>query len=198
VYVRAQGDEVHAQLQAIINEFGTAQERLDQLAATVPVQLLARRAIPASWSIGECIEHLNLTSEAFLPLVREAIERGRAFDKRAPKRYRRDFVGWLLWRTSGPPVRFRIKTTPGFVPGSNRAMAAIVCDFRRLQTELVECVCRADGLPLRNLRIVSPFDSRVKYNLYSCLTILPRHQHRHLWQAEQVWLRLSARVQAAT
>ncbi len=25
------------------------------------------------------------------------------------------------------------------------------------------------------------------YNLFACLTILPRHQHRHLWQAEQAW-----------
>ena len=34
--------------------------------------------------------------------------------------------------------------------------------------------------------IVSPFDGRLRYNLYSCLTILPAHQHRHLWQAERV------------
>jgi len=27
----------------------------------------------------------------------------------------------------------------------------------------------------------------VRYNLYACFTILPRHQHRHLWQAERVW-----------
>jgi hypothetical protein len=25
------------------------------------------------------------------------------------------------------------------------------------------------------------------YNLFACLTILPRHQHRHFWQAEQAW-----------
>jgi hypothetical protein len=35
--------------------------------------------------------------------------------------------------------------------------------------------------------VQSPFNEKVKYNLYSCLTILPPHQHRHLWQAEQIW-----------
>jgi hypothetical protein len=52
------------------------------------------------------------------------------------------------------------------------------------------CVEAADGLPLGSVRITSPFDPRLRYNLYSCLTILPRHQHRHLWQAEQALERL--------
>jgi hypothetical protein len=30
----------------------------------------------------------------------------------------------------------------------------------------------------------------LRYNLYSCFTILPSHQHRHIWQAEQVLERL--------
>src|SRR6266550_1044877 len=42
------------------------------------------------------------------------------------------------------------------------------------------------GPPVR-VRLTSPFNARVRYNLYSCFTILPRHQHRHLWQAERVW-----------
>jgi len=37
------------------------------------------------------------------------------------------------------------------------------------------------------VRVTSPFNARVRYNLYACFTILPRHQHRHLWQAERVW-----------
>ena len=44
---------------------------------------------------------------------------------------------------------------------------------------IAECV-------LGRLWIISPFDARIRYNAYACLTILPRHQHRHLWQAEQV------------
>jgi hypothetical protein len=35
------------------------------------------------------------------------------------------------------------------------------------------------------VRITSPFNERVRYNVYSALTILAVHQHRHLWQAEQ-------------
>jgi hypothetical protein len=45
-------------------------------------------------------------------------------------------------------------------------------------------VHEAEGLPLHRVKIVSPFNARVRYNLFSALSILPRHQHRHLWQAE--------------
>jgi hypothetical protein len=54
----------------------------------------------------------------------------------------------------------------------------------------VRSVEEADGLALGRIRITSPFDSRLRYNLFSCLTILPRHQQRHIWQAEQVLERL--------
>ena len=38
---------------------------------------------------------------------------------------------------------------------------------------------------LGKLRIVSPFDPRIKYNLYSCLRLILAHQRLHLRQAEQ-------------
>ena len=33
--------------------------------------------------------------------------------------------------------------------------------------------------------VISPFDKRVKYNMYSAFRILIAHERRHLWQAEQ-------------
>jgi uncharacterized damage-inducible protein DinB len=40
-----------------------------------------------SWSMAECLAHLNLTTEAYLPLIREAIARGRATSRKPPARY---------------------------------------------------------------------------------------------------------------
>jgi hypothetical protein len=138
--------------------------------------------------MAECVEHLNLTAHAYLPLLRAALDRGRASRQRAGshQRYRRDPVGWLLWRMAGPPVRRRVKTTSTFIPSSDRPLPALMAEFDRLQEEQLRCVIEAEGLPLGRLWIRSPFDPRIRYNAYSCLTILPRHQQRHVWQAEQV------------
>ena len=59
-------------------------------------------------------------------------------------------------------------------------------EFERLQTEQLALAREADGLPIHRVKIASPFNTRFYYNLFSALSILPRHQHRHLWQAEQV------------
>lgn len=178
---------MHPQLQAIVDEFEAASERLARLCATTPAGHWGERVHPDRWSVAECVAHLNLTGEAFVPLLRQALAEARSFrSARLPKRYRRDFWGWLLWRSSGPPVRIKVKTTAPFVPTGDLSQADVVATFERLQAEQIACTRAAEGLPLERLKVVSPFDSRIRYNLYACLTILPRHQHRHLWQAEQV------------
>ncbi len=58
--------------------------------------------------------------------------------------------------------------------------------FDYLQQELQVRIDRSAGLALDRLRLVSPFDARVKYNLYATFCIIAAHQRRHLWQAEQV------------
>ena len=60
-----------------------------------------------------------------------------------------------------------------------------MADFERLQSEVIACVSAAEGLPIDNVKLASPFDARVRYNLYAALTLVPRHQHRHLLQAER-------------
>jgi hypothetical protein len=175
----------HPQLQSVVNEFVAASERLHHLAASVPDVLWATRADPARWSVGECIAHLNLTAEAYLPLLRRGIEEGARLGK-APARFRRDVVGWMLWRMAGPPVRHRVRTTATFVPSGSEPRARTLEKFDRLQSDQIRCVAESEGLPLGRIQITSPFNARLHYNLYSCLTILPRHQHRHIWQAEQV------------
>lgn len=183
---------MHPQLQVIIDEFRTAQERLDRLSRRVPDAAWSERADPDRWSIGECVAHLNLTSAAFLPRLEAALDEARRLDAPAPARYRRDPLGWLLWRTMAPPVRVRTRTAATFVPSGTDAPAALRETFAHYQAEQIRCVEQGSGLPLDRVRLASPFSPRARYNLYAALTILPRHQHRHLWQAEQVAAALAA------
>jgi hypothetical protein len=176
---------MHPKLQRIAEELGTASDRLAALVGLVPEDVWGERPREGGWSVAECVAHLNLTGAAYLPALREALAGAEAL-RGARVRYRRDVMGWLLWRSMGPPVRMRLRTTAPFVPAAVGTRDELVAEFDRLQDEQVALVRRADGLPLQKIRIRSPFDERVSYNLFSALGILPRHQHRHLWQAEQV------------
>lgn len=176
---------MHAELQDIVDEFASASARLLALQQRLAAEAWARRPAPERWSPGECVAHLNLTSEAFLPLLRSALAEARRDGRPAPARYRRDLLGWVLWRVVGPPARLKSTTATPFVPTGTRPGPSLVADFERLQTTLVALAREADGLPIDRVRIVSPFDPRVRYNTFAALSILARHQHRHLWQAER-------------
>src|SRR5438093_1866669 len=117
---------MHPQLDLVADEYRSAQARLHELVRAVPEERWGRRADPARWSVAECVAHLNLTSLAYLPLLRDAVARAGALEMRPAGRYRRDVVGWLLWRTMGPPVRVRLKTLARFVPSSAAAPAVLV------------------------------------------------------------------------
>jgi hypothetical protein len=83
------------------------------------------------------------------------------------------------------PGRFKLKTTAPFVPSGDRSAGELAAEFERLQAEQIALTRASDGLPIDRVKIVSPFDARLRYSIFAALSILPRHQHRHLWQAEQ-------------
>jgi hypothetical protein len=150
-----------------------------------------KRPGPGRWSAAECVEHLNLTSKAYLPLLRDAVAHARKRGGAPRKHYRRDPLGWFMSMMIGPLRHVgkfravRIKTTPAFVPKAGRSRNEILSDFVRLQGELAALIQSGDGLPLDQVKIVSPFGGRMKYSAYSAVVIVARHQHRHLDQAEE-------------
>ena len=178
---------MHPQLQVIADELHFATARLHALASATPDDKWSVRADPERWSVGECVAHLNLTGEAYEPILRDGVERARAAGPRDPgRRYRRDVAGWLLWKMLPPPVRFRMRTPASFIPQGSAPKGAAVAEFERLQAAVLELLVEGDGLPMKEIKVTSPFNAKVKYDLYSCFSVLAPHQHRHLWQAEGV------------
>ena len=137
------------------------------------------------WSAAECLAHLSLSTEMFLPTLRKTLVDARIRHMTGNGTPRMDVLGRLLRWFLEPPVRSRMKTTAAFVPKSIRAKSEALAEFAALQAKLVDLLHSAHDLPIGKLKIVSPFDSRVKYNVYSAFLILTAHQRRHLWQAEQ-------------
>jgi hypothetical protein len=178
------------QLQQIVDSLESAQARLRRLADTIPVDAWARRPAPDAWSAVECVEHLNLTSRAYIPLLRPAIAEARDLRAEAPREYKRDFLGAFLSAMIGPLRHvgkfrlMRVKTTDDFVPHVHRSSDEVVSEFLRLQADLVSLTRSAEGAAIDKVKIVSPFGGKMRYNAYSALVIIPRHEHRHIEQAE--------------
>ena len=136
---------MHPQLQAVADGLLAAQARLHRLAESTPPGSWPARADPDRWSAGECVAHLNLTAIAFLPLIRTALAEAAAIGGGAPARFRRDPTGWMLWRTAGPPVRFRVRTAAQFVPTGSEPLSQLLATFDRLQQEQLDVVGHVVG-----------------------------------------------------
>lgn len=184
---------MQAQLSEIVAQLEHAQARMDRLGETIADDRWNMRNDPARWSVGECVAHLNLTSAAYIPRIRKAIEEARRLPRVTKTRYHRDVLGMLFATLTGPLPRIgkfrigRVKTMPAFVPTGDHPRQVTLAEFKRLQLELTGMVKEADTLAIDKVTIRSPFGEKISYNLYSTFTILPRHQERHLDQAEAVW-----------
>jgi hypothetical protein len=91
----------------------------------------------------------------------------------------------LIWKLIAPSNGLRTRTIPAWVPAVGESPETVMADFVRLQAELCACVREADLLPIDRVTLRSPYDPRVTLNLYAALTLIPRHQERHVLQAEQ-------------
>jgi hypothetical protein len=172
-------------LQNIEVELEEATTRARVLIDTTDGRLFTVRPHQGSWSAAECLGHLTLSSKAFIPILKNAVDetRNRGLQSSAPPKM--DVMGRLLRYFMEPPIRSRFKTSAPFVPQSTRAKAPAFAEFTSLQTELLGIARCAQGLDLARMRIVSPFDKRIRYNVWSAFYILTAHERRHLWQAEQ-------------
>jgi hypothetical protein len=172
-------------IDAVEEEMNVATRRAWALVQSTDGRLFTVRPHPGHWSAAECLAHLSISSELFLPVLETAIDDARAKGLLSRRSPRMDLLGRILRWFLEPPTRSRVKTRAPFVPRSTRARAEAFSEFGRLQNRLLELLAAARGLDLQKMKIVSPFDRRVRYNVYSAFRILVAHQRRHLWQAER-------------
>lgn len=174
----------HPQLAAIVQQIDDATGHARRFLGR-PAEAFQRRPAPESWSAAECLRHLSLTTTAYLPMIDAALALADAREVGPTHHYRRDIFGALLTWLLEPPFRSKSKTTAPFVPLSAGDPASVVSEFEALQREFALRVERCAGRDLERKRLASPFNARVKYNLYAALTIMMAHERRHLWQADR-------------
>jgi hypothetical protein len=171
-------EELEAQFANICGRFQT-------LVASEGVELCARRPAPESWSAAECLQHLNLSADAYFPVWQQAIATAgpRKTAMNAP--YAIDFWGRFLCWILEPPARIRSKTPAPFRPIECGRIDDVLEGFLERQERIVAALRRCRGRAIDQVKIASPVDSRIRYSIWSSFVVNAAHQRRHLWQTEQ-------------
>lgn len=182
----ARGAPVEPELAAYHRAFEAVLAVADALAAPLSEPQLDWRPAPPRWSVAECLNHLNVTAEKYLPRLEEMIAHGRAEGRVGRGPFRHPFIGNWFIRMLEPPPRRRLRVPGVFAPLPGRPAGSLLPEFRRLRAALLDLVAEADGLDLAALKTASPAARFFTLTLGQCFGALAAHDRRHLWQARQV------------
>ena len=104
----------------------------DSLVAPLSEALLHWRAAPDSWSVAQCIEHLNVTARLYLPVSRRRDRQRNRRGLYGPGPFRYNWIGRLVVFSQEPPPRFRTRAPAAFTPAAERPRKQIIGGVPRL------------------------------------------------------------------
>ena len=146
-----------------------------------------------SWSIAECLQHLNVAVTKTLPAFDRTIAEGRSKKQWAPGPFRYGWFSRMMVASMEPPPKFRMKA-PGLLRvavGETYRGADVLREFAAVREQLAERMRQADGLDLTHVRTISPVNRLLRMPLGAYFDFIIAHDRRHLWQARQFRNRLA-------
>lgn len=140
------------------------------------------------WSVGQCLEHLVLSNEPYLPLLEE-IARGRR-KARAIERVPvlPGLWGRMLIRSLRPDSGRRLQARKAFRPTERAVDPGVVTRFLAEQDRLLDLMQATARLDLERIVITSPVLRLITYSLMDAYRIIAVHEQNHLVQARNVLL----------
>lgn len=167
---------LHADLIAVRTE-------AERLAGLSDAQLTWRPE-PGVWSVADCFEHLRKVDKAYsrkLTAAVPAAEPGSAPFK--PNWFAGKFIGIV-----SPSSTFKLKAPKALKPQGTRASVGAEAMQRYLdqQAELIGFVHAADEKNINTGTFPSPLTSLLRFTVGEALTMLTRHEQRHLAQAQRL------------
>lgn len=173
----------HPHLQGLQADLEAIDARVAALKARSPEQL-SWNPQPGSWNVLECLDHLITTDALYIPRIREAIEKASPEGKADP--YRPSFVGRKFIAFISPDATRKTKTVSAFEPHPALSDVTVLDRFLAHQAEIRDLLRRADGVNLNRVKLSSPVTRLLRLRIGEALTMLVRHQQRHLQQAQRV------------
>lgn len=169
----------------ILDELETNERRAQALVADLDDASLNWRPDDRSWSTAQCLDHLNVANRVYLEAMRPAIEEARRQERarRGPVR-----PGWLeRWfvATLEPPPKRKLPAPKKIIPAFRGEKEALLTEFRRLHAEAAALLRDGAGLDL-GVRFPNPFIPLIRFTVWTGFLVIPTHERRHLWQAEQL------------
>ena len=180
------GQTLNPELAEYRRQFEKIKEDVRELTAGLAESQFNWRPAPASWSMSECILHLNMTAEAFRKPLESAIQRAKASGPFGQGPFRYGFLQKWLVRSMEPPTKRKFRAGRRFIPTNDNPVTSLLPTFLYYQDEFMLRLEEANGLNLARVKLSLPGNRFLRLSLGQCFAFLLAHQRRHLWQARRV------------
>ena len=168
----------------LASELSANDQTAGYLAANLTDQQLNWQPAPGSWSVGQCLEHLCLMNENYLPAISAAL-------KEKPDSVVEQITpGWLgRWfirnfaEPSGSRKRVR---APSKIRPAARVDLSVLDRFLSGNKSCRQLILQARSKNVNRIRFWNPFIPGLRFTVGTGLKIIASHQRRHLLQAERV------------
>jgi len=139
----------------------------------------------SSWSVLQCLEHLNLYGDYYLPAIESRILRANTTPTSLVYK-----SGWLgnyfanTMQVSSNGTMKRMKSPKDKIPAS-RLEATVIQRFIKQQEQMLRLLKLAEGVDLQKIKVpisIAPF---IKIQLGDCFRFVIHHNERHMLQAQR-------------
>jgi uncharacterized damage-inducible protein DinB len=174
----------HPHLRQLLADAEATRAETERLRDTLTPAQLTWHPESGVWSVADCFEHLRKIDKAYARELPEALNRAESGE--AP--YRPGLLARWFIRFVSPESTFKLKTPKATrpAPSAEAAGSEALDRFLTQQAEIIECIRKADGKDINTGKFGSPLASILKFSVGEALTMLVRHDQRHLGQARRL------------
>lgn len=146
---------------------------------------LNERSNKSAWSVGHCIEHINLYNRYYIIVIEKAIL---VADKDVPAFVNHTWLGKKSIQSIHPSNQKKQKTFKRMDPAlrNENYTQVVLVHFFRSQEILLELINRAELCNFNKKLVPIEFLKLFKLNIAETLEFILAHQQRHVNQAIQV------------
>ena len=168
----------------LIAEFDAADQKARELVTGLSQEQLNWQREAGTWSVGQCLEHLCITNEFYLPAISGSLE-GKPISV-APEITPGWFSRWFIRTYIEPSPQSKHARAPRKIVPGTRVEPSVLGRFFRSNQAGRELVRRAADYDVNRIRFKNPFIPVLRFTVGTGLEMFSGHERRHLLQAERV------------
>lgn len=150
------------------------------------IHLLTWKQNPTSWSVLECLEHLNLYGDFYLPEIESKIKSSKS---KFETEFKSGILGNYFAKSMLPQDKMKkMNTFKDKNPLNANLDKSVIDKFISQQMQFIDLLNQAKNVSLNKTKITTSISKLIKLKLGDTFQFLINHNLRHLKQIERVWI----------